>query len=118
MDRAHEALAASVDQHRAFAAQRLGGERGRVAADIDGGRMELHELGVGDHRAGPGGDGDAFAARLARIGGDGVDLAGAAGREHHGARRQDEPRRRDVGPTWRRARARHAAVAQPRSRAA
>ena len=29
-----------------------------------------------------------IAARLARIGGDGVDLAGAAGCEHHCARRQ------------------------------
>ena len=64
MHRAHEALAAPVDEQRAFAAQRLGGERGGVAADIDGGRMELDELRVGDHGAGASGDGDAFAARL------------------------------------------------------
>ena len=91
VDGAHEPFAAGIDQERAFAAQRLGGERRRVAADIDGGRMKLHEFGVGDHRAGAGGDGDAFAARLARIGGDGVDLAGAAGRQHYGAGGKDEP---------------------------
>ena len=62
MQCAHEALAAAVDQQRAFATQRLGGERRRVAADIDRGRMELHELGIGDGGAGAGGDGDAFAA--------------------------------------------------------
>ena len=84
MKRSPRALISS----RAFAAQRFGRERRRVAADIDGGRMELHELGVGDHRAGAGGDGDALAARLAWIGGDGVDLARAAGREHDRARRQ------------------------------
>ena len=82
--RAHEALAAAVDQHRTLAAQSLGGERGGIAADIDGGRMELHELGVGDHGAGTGGNGDAFAARFARIGGDRIELARAAGGEHHG----------------------------------
>ncbi len=52
--------------------------------------MELHELGVGDHGARAGGNGDAFAARLARIGGERIDLARAAGGEHHGGSRQDE----------------------------
>ena len=61
--RGHEALAARVDQRRAFAAQRLGGQRRRVAADVDGGGVELHELRVADHRAGPRRHGEAFAAR-------------------------------------------------------
>ena len=64
------------------------------APDVDGGRMELHEFRVGDHGAGASGHGDAVAARLARIGGDGVELADAAGREHHGARRQRMASRR------------------------
>ena len=75
MQRTHEALAAAIDQQSAFATQRLGGERCRVAADIDRGRMELHELCIGDGGAGAGGDGDAFAAGFAGIGGNGIELA-------------------------------------------
>ncbi len=44
MARRHEAFAAGVDQYRAFAAQRLGRERRRIAADHDRGRVELHEF--------------------------------------------------------------------------
>ncbi len=85
MERQHEALALLVDEHRALAAQRLGGERRRIAADVERGRVELHELGVGDDRAGAGRGGEAAAPRLARVGGDGVEPADAAGRQHHGA---------------------------------
>ena len=60
----HEALARAVDQHRAFAADRLGRERRRIAADVDRGRMELHEFRIGDQRAGARRDGEALAARL------------------------------------------------------
>ena len=60
----HEAAAGFVDQHRAFAAQRFGRERRGIAADGDGGRMELHEFGIGDHRAGARRHAEAFAARL------------------------------------------------------
>ncbi len=84
MERAHEAFAACVDEGRAFAAKRFGRERRRIAADVDRGGMELNEFGVGDDGAGAGGDGDAFAARFAWIGGDGVELPRAAGRKHHG----------------------------------
>jgi hypothetical protein len=84
MQCAHEALAAAIDQHSAFAAQRLGGERRGIAADIDRGRMKLHEFRVGDGGAGARSDGNAFAAGFAWIGGDGVELARAAGGEHHG----------------------------------
>ena len=84
----HEALAALVDQHRAFAAQRFGRERRRIAADVDGGRMELDEFRIGDDRAGARRDRKAMPARLARIGGDRVKSPDAAGREHDRARRQ------------------------------
>ena len=90
---AHEALAARVDQGGAFAAQSFGRERRRIAADIDGGRMELHEFGIGDHRPSAGRDGDTLAARLAWIGGDRIDLARSSSREHDRARRQDEAAR-------------------------
>ena len=49
VQRRHEALSGAVDQNGALAAQGLGGERRGIAADVDGGGMELHELGVGDH---------------------------------------------------------------------
>ena len=52
MDREHEALAGCVDQRGAVAAQRLGGERRRVAADVDRGRVKLDEFRIGDDRAG------------------------------------------------------------------
>jgi hypothetical protein len=44
--------------------------------------MELHELGVRNHRADAGGHGDRLAARIAGVGGDGEEAAGAAGRQH------------------------------------
>ena len=74
--------------------------------------MELDEFGVGDHRAGAGGDGDALAARLARIGGDGVELADAAGREHDGAGGQRRARAPRATVDRRELDALHAAVAQ------
>ena len=80
-----------VDQHRAFAAQRFGGERRRIAADVDGGGMELHEFRIGDQRARARRHAEAFAARLQRIGGDGIERAEAAGGEDHGAARGTGP---------------------------
>jgi hypothetical protein len=96
VDRAHEAVAAGIDEQCAFAAQRFSRERCGVASDIDGGGMELHEFGIGDHSSGPSGNGDAFAARLARVGGDGVDLAGASGCKHNSGCGQDELPRSSV----------------------
>ena len=110
--RAHETLPPPIDEQRAFAAQGLGGERRGILANIDGGRMKLDELGVGDDRAGAGGDGDALATRLARIGGDGVDLARAAGCEHDGACRQQQPARQWPALDRHKLDALHAAVAQ------
>ena len=72
MHRRHEALAILIDQHRAFAAQRLGGQRRRIAPDGDGGGMKLDEFGIGDHRPGARRHAQAFAARFQRIGGDGI----------------------------------------------
>ena len=46
-----ERFALGVDDMCAFAAQRFGRERRGIAADVDGGGMELHELGIGDQRA-------------------------------------------------------------------
>ena len=50
---------ASLIKRRAFAAQRLGRERRRIAADHDRGRVELHELRIGDDGAGARGDREA-----------------------------------------------------------
>ena len=47
--------------------------------------MELHELGVGDHGAGARRHGDRFAARIRRVGRDGIEAADAARRQHDGA---------------------------------
>src|SRR5262249_58283820 len=77
-----ETLAAPIDEDGAFAAQRLGGERRRIAADIDGGRVKLHELSVGNGGACSCGNGDALAARFAPTCGDGVELARATGCQH------------------------------------
>ena len=48
----HEALAAFIDQDRAFTAQRLGGQRRGIPSHRDGGGMELHEFRIGDQGAG------------------------------------------------------------------
>ena len=87
----HEALAAGVDEDGALPAQRLGRERRRVGPDVERGRVELHELGVGDDGAGAGGERERLAARVGGIGGDGVEAADAARREHHGGGRQEVP---------------------------
>ena len=85
-ERQHEALARLVDQHRAFAAQRFGRERRRIAADHDRGRVELDEFGIGDDGAGARRDRKPEPARLGRIGGHRIEMADAAGREHDRAR--------------------------------
>jgi hypothetical protein len=73
------------------AAQGLGGQRRGIPADIDGGRVELDELRIGDHRAGQSGHAEAFAFQLGGGGGDGVEAADAAGR-------QDRRRAGDLQP--------------------
>ena len=73
---------AAVDDDRAFAAQRLGRERRGILADVNGGRVELHEFGVGDQRSGFGRHRHAFAAALRRIGRDAIEPPDPARREH------------------------------------
>ena len=88
MELAHEALAGAVDQRCALAADRFARKRGRIATDVDCGRMELHELGIGDAGAGARRDGETVARGLRRIGGHGVEMADAAGGEHDGGGRE------------------------------
>ena len=54
-------FAADVDQPRAFAAQRLGNQEPRRVRPVERGRMKLHELEIGDARAGMVGERDAVA---------------------------------------------------------
>jgi hypothetical protein len=82
--RRHEALASAIDQYRAFAAQRFGGEWRRIAADHDRGRVELHKLGIGDDSAGARGDREPKAACFLWVGRHRIEMADAAGCEHDG----------------------------------
>ncbi len=79
----HEPFASLVDQRRAFAAQRFGRQRRRIAADHDRGGMKLHEFRIGDHGAGARGDGKAQPAGLQRICRHRIEVPDAAGRQHH-----------------------------------
>ena len=67
MPRQHETFAAIVDQGRAFAAQRFGRKRRRIAADHDRGRVELHEFRIGDDGAGARGDREPKATSFAGL---------------------------------------------------
>ena len=88
----HEPFAGVVDQDRAFAAHRLAHQRHRVEADIERGRVELHELHVGERRTGTGGERQSLSNRAERIGGVAVKPADAACRhDHPRARQQQRP---------------------------
>ena len=81
----HDPHPGAVDEEGALAAHRLGDERllaGRPLAEEEHRRVELHELEVGDPRAGPQRRGHPVAGRDRRVGRRGVDLPEAAGREH------------------------------------
>ena len=85
----HEALPRRVDEEGALAAHRLGDERllaARALAEPEHGRVELHELEVGEHGTGAERRGHAVAGRDGRVRRRGVDLPETAGREHDGAR--------------------------------
>lgn len=82
----HEAHAVAVDQVGALAAHRLGDQRLlalRVRAEEQHGRVELHELQVGELGARAQRQRHAVAGRHRGVGGRGVHLAHAAGREDH-----------------------------------
>ena len=78
----HKALAGFVDERCAFASECFGGKWCGVAANRDGGGVELHEFGVRNHCACKGGHADAVAARLFRVGRHRIEMADAAGGEH------------------------------------
>jgi hypothetical protein len=82
--RRHEPLAARVDERRPLAAHRLADERERVLGRVERGGVELHELHVGEPRAGAPGDRVAVAGGHLRVRGVAVHLAAAAGGEHRG----------------------------------
>ena len=82
----HEALAGvGVDQPAALAAHRLGDQEILDLQIVEAGRVELHELHVGDPAARPPRHGDAVAGRAARRGREEIDAARAAGGEDGGA---------------------------------
>ena len=101
----HEARAGLVDQHRALAAHGLADQRHGIEPDIERGGMELHELHVGQRRAGPRRQRQALADGAQRVGGVGIEPAQPAGRQHDPAARQQA----GVGRTSRQ-HARNAAV--------
>ncbi len=90
IERPHEAITPAVDECRAFAAQGLGRKRCGIAADIQGGRMKLHEFGISNDRARAGGDCEALSACFRRICRDRIEMADAAGRQHDCARREHD----------------------------
>jgi tetratricopeptide (TPR) repeat protein len=82
----HEPLPAPVEEDRPLAAHRLADERERVLAGVERGGMELHELHVGETRAGAVRDREAVAGGDLRVGRVAVDLPAAARREHRRVR--------------------------------
>ena len=89
IDCRHEAFAIRIDERRPFAAQCFGCERRGIDPGIDGGRMKLHEFGVGDHRTGASRHRQGFALRVRRIGGEREQRADAARRQHDGRSRNE-----------------------------
>ncbi len=88
VSRGDDAVAERVDQEGPLAAHGLADERllaGRVRAEPERRRVELHELEVGHLGTGTEGEGHAVAGRDGRVGGAGEDLAHPPGREDHGA---------------------------------
>ena len=77
-----EALAVTVAQERAVAAQRLGEQRAGHGRVVQRRGVELHELHVGRRDTGPQRHGHAVAGGLRRVGGDREELAGATGGQH------------------------------------
>ena len=81
----HEAASEHVDEHRAFAAQRLGDQRllaRRAGPEPQHGRVELHELQVGHVSTGTQRERHAVAGRHRRVGRRREHLPEATGREH------------------------------------
>ena len=83
----HEPVPAGVAQHRPLAPHRLAHQRERAVAEGERGGVELHQLEVGQRRAGPGGQGRAVGRRPGGVGGARVEPAHAARGERHRPRR-------------------------------
>ncbi len=95
----HEALAESVAQVGALAAQGFGQEMAGRAGDVEHGRVKLHELHVAQLGAGAIGHGMAVGGGDRRVGRLAKELAGAAGRQHDGPRpHQGQARAGDPRP--------------------
>ncbi len=91
MDGEHKTLAEIVHEGCSFAPDRLGDQRHRVAPDGKRRRVELNELHVGEHRAGPRGHRDTVAGRFYGVGRKSIEAAHSAGGEHDGGcRERDE----------------------------
>jgi len=83
----HEPAASRVYQDRTLPADRLGDKRlaaARARTKPQHGRVKLDEFQVSRLGAGPKRYGESVPGRDGRVGGGGVDLAEAAGRQHHG----------------------------------
>ena len=74
----HETLEKNIAEDAAFSAKSFGKQEARRALDGQRGGMELHELHIGEDRAGFVGDGHAVASGHFGIGGFAIDLAEAA----------------------------------------
>ena len=89
----HKPFAQRIDQRRAFAPQRLGGQRRGIAAHINRGRMELHEFRIGDLGPCPRRHADHLTANPWRVGRHREQAARAAPRQQNRRRTQQDPRR-------------------------
>ena len=108
MERQQEADPPGVDERRPRPPQRLGGERGGILGQVDRGRVELHEFGIGDHRPGPRRHAERLPADARRIDGDGIEPRRPASGHQHRRRPQQERGRGRVRP--RQTDPRHAAL--------
>jgi hypothetical protein len=81
----HEALAVGVDEVCAFATEGFAKEKAGCSGLREGGGVELVELHIGDSGPGAVGHGDAVSSGDSRVGGVGVDLAGASAGKECGA---------------------------------
>ena len=79
----HEAVAVGVAQDRALAADGLADQPQGALAEGEGGGVELDELQVGERGAGAGGQGGAVGGGAERVRRPRVQVAGAAGGQHH-----------------------------------